>query len=326
MPFASEATPLSTADDLHADPYSSVFPAPGPTTIGSFAPPYAGNEPTVATFEWNCCPPSKQRQGGSKGTVVLVHGLGSHLGRWNHVADFFVTSGYKVVGSDLILHGRSEPMDGASGNLRSIDDMVSVWSQYILSEVAPTPGPHFLYAHSAGGLVAFLALDRGLQDTWTSLESVVYSAPLFGSLDALAKVAYVIPRCLLCCTRCCTQVQLPGIQKGQLSNYEAAEAATRADPLYWGWKINLSFARAVLVGTLAAQSKFDKVSYPFLILHSLSDQLTDPAVSRQLFERAPSKRKALENDAFAGRQHELHNDKMWKTPLEFAIKWYANDR
>ncbi|HEX3139483.1 MAG TPA: alpha/beta fold hydrolase, partial [Rhizobacter sp.] len=44
----------------------------------------------------------------ARGTVLIVHGLGEHIGRYAHVAAHLNGWGWNVAGYDLRGHGRSE--------------------------------------------------------------------------------------------------------------------------------------------------------------------------------------------------------------------------
>ncbi|HEY9239984.1 MAG TPA: alpha/beta fold hydrolase, partial [Burkholderiaceae bacterium] len=46
----------------------------------------------LQTREWPCAD--------ARGTVLIVHGLGEHAGRYAHVATHLVRSGFRVVGYD----------------------------------------------------------------------------------------------------------------------------------------------------------------------------------------------------------------------------------
>ena len=49
--------------------------------------------------------------------------------------------------------------------------------------ISTFPGPHFVYSHSTGGMVAFLSLNRALLTKWDKLVGVIYSAPLIRQVE-----------------------------------------------------------------------------------------------------------------------------------------------
>ncbi|HEY1393406.1 MAG TPA: alpha/beta fold hydrolase, partial [Methylibium sp.] len=58
----------------------------------------------------------------ARGRILLVHGLGEHIGRHERLAAELNAQGWAVAGYDLRGHGRSE---GAKGRVRKTDDMLS---------------------------------------------------------------------------------------------------------------------------------------------------------------------------------------------------------
>lgn len=81
------------------------------------------------------------------GKVVLVHGVGEHLGRYDHVGKALSAAGYAVRGVDFRGHGRS---DGKRGHVES-------WERYVddlRAAIALDPGPHAIVAHSMGTMVS----------------------------------------------------------------------------------------------------------------------------------------------------------------------------
>jgi len=260
-----------------------------------------------------------------KGLIVLAHGFGEHLGRYFHVANFFVKQGYEVCGMDHLAHGLSEGFRAAYGRLE-LEALQSCWSQFILEEVISMEGPHYVFCHSTGGMVTLLALNKGLAKQWEKLKGVVYSAPLIKSRSPLAGPILCCPGladCCLSCGLCCcgTRCLLPGITAGQLSNYKALEEATRKDSLYFGWKANLSMVKTLADGTLLALQQLKQPNYPFLVMVSPKDQLVDPASAKALFEQAASSTKSFETDAFSSSQHEIFNEEDWQKPLQMALQF-----
>jgi hypothetical protein len=64
--------------------------------------------------------------GKAKGDVFLVHGLGEHIGRYEHVAAALNDAGYNVFGMDHQGHGRSE---GDRGHAERFQHMVDDYLQ-----------------------------------------------------------------------------------------------------------------------------------------------------------------------------------------------------
>ena len=86
----------------------------------------------------------------SRAVVVLVHGLGEHCGRYEHVAQALVSESLYVLGFDQRGHGRSP---GKRGLIPSYDQPLDDIAVAIEHAKADAPGlPLFLYGHSLGGL------------------------------------------------------------------------------------------------------------------------------------------------------------------------------
>lgn len=86
-------------------------------------------------------------EGEVKADILLCHGLGEHLGRYEYLGTYFSQRGYRVTGVELRGHGHSA---GKRGH-------VDRWSQYVADLEAGADeigGPHFVLGHSMGGLVS----------------------------------------------------------------------------------------------------------------------------------------------------------------------------
>ncbi|HZJ47826.1 MAG TPA: alpha/beta hydrolase, partial [Acidimicrobiia bacterium] len=91
--------------------------------------------------------------------LLIVHGLGEHLGRWDHVARFFANKGYAVAAFDLRGHGQSE---GTRAYVGSFSDYLDDVQGIVESGLVRTDLPWVLYGHSLGGLICthYLGEDR----------------------------------------------------------------------------------------------------------------------------------------------------------------------
>ena len=99
-----------------------------------------------------------------RGLVVLVHGLGEHVGRYDHIAQALNAIGLTVVGGDHRGHGRS---GGLRGHVDGYDEYTADL-EHVVRHARGTLGddlPWFLLGHSMGGLITvrYLGDARRLQ-------------------------------------------------------------------------------------------------------------------------------------------------------------------
>ena len=113
----------------------------------------------LAGYRWTA-------DGGQTGTgVVLVHGMGEHLRRYDHVAGALTSQGFAVYGHDHRGHGASTGADDEPGQLgpNGWSALVDDLNLLIAQAKSDRPGlPVVMVAHSMGSFAAqqFL-LDHG---------------------------------------------------------------------------------------------------------------------------------------------------------------------
>jgi acylglycerol lipase len=85
----------------------------------------------------------------TRAVVIMVHGIGEHIQRYIHLAEFFKSAGIGFVGVDLPGHGRSPGRRGHILNYDIIGEMIDIM---INTSRKTFPGiPLYLYGHSLGG-------------------------------------------------------------------------------------------------------------------------------------------------------------------------------
>jgi alpha-beta hydrolase superfamily lysophospholipase len=113
-----------------------------------------------------------------RGTVVLVHGLGEHIDRYDHVARRLNSLGLVVVGYDHRGHGRSP---GPRGGMPSDESLCADLGRVLRAATEDFPGPLGLLGHSLGGLIAGRFVAEGLQAKpaawWRPVDTLVMSSP-----------------------------------------------------------------------------------------------------------------------------------------------------
>jgi alpha-beta hydrolase superfamily lysophospholipase len=203
--------------------------------------------------------------------VVLAHGYGEHIGRYDHVAAALVERGAVVVGPDHVGHGESE---GERVLIEDFDSVVDDLHTVVERTREQHPGvPVVLVGHSMGGLIAA----RYAQRYGDGLAGLVLSAPSVGLAAVLAPVLVQLPEG--------TELPDDPIDPAVLSRDESVGEAYANDPLVWhgGWK------RRTLEAFHAANEAVDSGpgfgELPVLYVHGESDQLVPMALARPAVER-----------------------------------------
>src|SRR5687768_11148386 len=107
-----------------------------------------------------------------RGVVVLVHGLGEHAGRYDHVARRLNSWGFAVRGYDQYGHGESDGVRGALPTAtRLMDDLADVIDS--TRKRIESGVPVILLGHSMGGLVTARTVALGQ----VQVDALVLSSP-----------------------------------------------------------------------------------------------------------------------------------------------------
>ena len=217
--------------------------------------------------------------------VVLVHGYGEHVGRYEHVAAALVARGSSVVGPDHVGHGRTAGEQALVTDLEEVvDDLHGVVDQ------ARGELPVVMVGHSMGGLIAARYAQRFRED----LAGLVLSGPALG-LTPVIEGWLAAP-------------ELPSdpIDVAVLSRDPAVGQAYAADDLvhHGGWKRPTLEAFVAADRAVAAGPAFGEL--PLLYVHGEDDQLVPVALARPVVERLAGPDSELH--VVPGARHEVFNE------------------
>ena len=122
--------------------------------------------------------PGPAPAGPLRGTVLLVHGLGEHAGRYGHVMDRLAGEGWQTLAYDQRGHGRSP---GPRGGIPSTEALLADLGTVVHHARHALPGPLLLLGHSLGGLLAGRYVAEGLSAApapwWHVVDGLVMSSP-----------------------------------------------------------------------------------------------------------------------------------------------------
>ena len=238
----------------------------------------------------------------ARGTVLIVHGLGEHIGRYPHVAAHLNAWGWNVVGFDQRGHGLS---GGARGRLAADDSLLQDLSQVIDAVRTEHAGPLVLLGHSMGGLVAARFVAEGL---------LASPAPWHRAVDALVISSPALDAGMSAAQKLLLAVTAPlapnlavgnGLKPAWISRDPAVVAAYEADPKVHD-RITPRLARFIVDGGEFVRENAARWAVPTLLLFAGSDRCVAPAGSRAFASAAPAT--VLTAREFAPLFHEIFNE------------------
>ena len=257
-----------------------------PYTLTAFT---ASDGENLAVYDWPL--PDAPRA-----TVLLVHGLGEHAGRYDALARHLGAWGYAVRGYDHYGHGESSgPRGGLPWDTRLLDDLTDIVDA--TRARMPAGQPLVLLGHSMGGLVAARFVALGLRP----VDALVLSSP---ALDAgLGPVQQLL---LTTLQRIAPNLRVGnGLDAHYLSHDASVVRAYLADRLCHD-RISVRLARFIAEAGPATVARAAHWQVPTLLLWAGADRLVNPAGSRAFASAAPKER--VQAHCFEPLYHELFNE------------------
>jgi alpha-beta hydrolase superfamily lysophospholipase len=251
----------------------------------------------------------------ARGTIVIVHGLGEHIGRYGHVAAHLNASRWSVVGYDQRGHGASP---GERGRIAAHDDLLADLAALVDDVRAEASGPLVLLGHSLGGLVVARFVAGALESPrppWQrDVDALVLSSPALDIGMTGAKRAVL--------TTLETLTPNLGIGNGLdatgISRDAAVVAAYRADPLVHD-RIAPRLVRFLADAGPTVLALAPRWQVPTLLLYAGSDRLVVPAGSAAFSAAAPAA--VVTARPFASLFHEIFNEPEQDEVLGVLTAW-----
>jgi alpha-beta hydrolase superfamily lysophospholipase len=254
----------------------------------------------------------------ARGTAILVHGLGEHLGRYPHVVAALAVAGWQVTAYDQRGHGRSQGTRGDTADGEALlRDLSAVMDRVAGSDA----GPVVLVGHSMGGAVVARFVAEGLTERpapwWRPVEALVMSSPALaipiaprqrGMLKALTVLAPGWP-------------QPNGLKAEWLSHDPEVVAAYQRDPLVHD-RITARMINFMLDAGRIAIERAPQWTTPTLLLYAGKDRCVDPAGSDAFAGAAPIH--LVEAERLEALFHEIFNEPHRQVTLDRIGAWLRN--
>ena len=213
-----------------------------------------------------------------RGQVLLVHGLGEHMGYYTELADRLNQWRFAVRGYDQYGHGESS---GARGDLPREDRLVTDLASVIDDTRARMDDriPLILLGHCLGGLVAARLVAQKLR----RVDGLVLSSPPLNA--GLNVVQRAVVRSL---NAVAPQLRLSnGMLPETLTHDLPTATAFRKDPL-WNDRMSARLAHFVMTSGPDILARAPRWKVPTLLLYAGQDKQANPAGSQQFARTAPA--------------------------------------
>jgi len=245
-----------------------------------------------------------------KAVVLLVHGLGEHSSRYEHVAEFLTSKNIGIETFDLRGHGKS---DGAKAFVRSFDEYLQDVEIFYSRVLGRHPDlPLFIYGHSMGATIGALYIITRNPD----INGVLLSGILLKMGDdiplILIKMSSIIGKYA-------PKMKTTKLDSNSMSRDPKVVANYNDDPLNYRAGIPARTGLELITAMQRIQVQMEKITLPIMVMHGSSDKVTNPDGSIDLYEAVASNDKTLK--MYQGFYHEIHNEPDKQKVFDDIINW-----
>lgn len=267
-------------------------------------------------------------------SVTIVHGFGEFFGKYREIMYLLYQAGYSVFFTELRGHGLSEHAV-ADKNLIHVDsyeeylaDVFAFQNQIVIPH--SKGDVHILFAHSMGGCIATLFLERYPR----FFDKAVLSSPMLElpfehqdawKLDMFAMVAgtFLLRKHPAPGAKAFDPIPHPETS-GSLSHtrFEYQFNLRLKNTAYQTWSGTMGWVRASRTAMQKARENAGEITVPVLILQAECDHLVLPSGQKTVARRAPKAFITTINDS----RHEIFNSleearhTYWTTVFTFLEK------
>lgn len=245
-----------------------------------------------------------------KSVICLIHGLGEHIGRYEHVAEFLNANQVSLFGLDLRGHGQSEGKRGHTPSHEMLLNDVEELLMYARAEYNDLP--IFLYGHSLGGNIVANYI---LQKNTNELQGVIISSPWLELAEEPADWQLKLAKFFSNVVPSLTQSNRLNV--GDLTNDDEINLAYKNDPLVHDRISTRMFISCYRQGLWALENA-PKNKLPLLVFHGSEDAITSSHATQAFAKNAADE---VTYKLWEGTKHEPHNDMDKKEVLRTMSEW-----
>jgi len=243
-----------------------------------------------------------------KATVVIVHGVNEHCGRYQYITECLNKAGYGVMRFDLRGHGKSGGERGYTGSLFDFSDDVRIFTE-MTKKAAPSV-PVYMLGHSMGSFISAMYAIRfpGQIEgqVLSGIPAIVLPLPTLRLLKFLPYDTFPM-------------IRVAAGLDDKVSRDPAVAEDYVADPLNLKKSTIKMAAEMFLKGPAWMAQHVKEYTLPCLLLHGGGDLIVTPASSEWFFNNISSTDK--QRIVYPVLYHEIFNEKERDLPISDAISW-----
>lgn len=245
-----------------------------------------------------------------KGIVHLIHGLGEHSGRYDHIGKALTKTGYHLAAFDLRGHGLSQGQRGHIPDFDHLIDDVKLFLRETKNQIGNTL-PTFLYGHSLGGNIV-LALELQYD---THQTGIIVTSPCLETTSPPPKIKVSLAKHM---SRIMPTFSLKnGLETAALSRNNAVVKAYK-DDVYVHNILSAQLGMAIIESGQYVLNSAPRWTKPLLLMHGTADRITSPIASQRFAENAGTDVNLILWEDY---YHELHNDFGSDVVINEMISW-----
>jgi alpha-beta hydrolase superfamily lysophospholipase len=241
--------------------------------------------------------------------VILIHGFGEHISRYDHVAEKFTAKDISVLGVDLIGHGSSTGKRGHVDSIKDFYDTIDAMVNYAKQETNDLP--FALYGHSMGGNII---LNYQLKNAESDFCCILSSSPWLKLKMQPSVVQLFLAKAM---NRIYPSLQQSGdLDITQISSVEAVQKDYDNDPMNHD-KISVRLFNEIYKHGLFAIEHAAKIKIPVLVAHGDDDGITSANASEEFANNCPNASLKLWSEL----RHETHNEHNQDEVIDYYVEW-----
>lgn len=251
------------------------------------------------------------------GSVLIVHGLGEHGGRYAHVAARLAGQGWAVAAYDQRGHGLST---GPRGGLAVAHSLLADLGAVITHQRRVLPAPLFLLGHSMGGLLVGRYVAEALSPTpaawWQAVDGLVMSSPAID--PGMSRVQKLL---LALATPIAPGLALGnGLKPAWVCSDPAVVRDYVADRLNHD-RVTPRLVRFIVDAGVLLRACAPRWTTPTLLLYAGADRCVAASGSEVFAAAAPPG--VVASHCYAGLAHEIFNEPEQDQVLADLMAWLA---